>query len=273
MSTDPSHIVELRADDLQRETASSVVVVKEVAPHVIQVVMCDREHKNMFSTALVKGLVDAFTQIAEHPHHKVVILTGYDCYFLSGGDHAGLLALQEARARFTDNRLYRLLLDCPLPVISAMQGHGIGGGFAFGLFADSVILSRESVYTANFMNFGFTPGMGATCILPRKLGPVLAAEMLLSARTYRGGELEKRGVGIPVLKRQEVLPFALELASDIAQKPRKSLILLKDNLTKDLRSALPSFIEEELAMHEVTFHAQEVRDRISRTFAPPDQQS
>lgn len=36
-----------------------------------------------------------------------------------------------------------------------------------GLFADIVILSRESVYTANFMKYGFTPGMGATFIVPK----------------------------------------------------------------------------------------------------------
>ena len=51
-----------------------------------------------------------------------------------------------------------------------MQGHGIGGGFVVGLFADFVILSRESVYSTNFMKYKFTPGMGATYIVPKKIG-------------------------------------------------------------------------------------------------------
>lgn len=62
------------------------------------------------------------------------------------------------------------------------------------LFADFVILSKESIYTTNFMKYGFTPGMGATFILPQKLGISLAEEMLLAAKTYRGEELQKRAI-------------------------------------------------------------------------------
>ncbi len=97
-----------------------------------------------------------------------------------------------------------------------MQGHGIGGGLVFGLFADFVLLSRESIYTANFMKYGFTPVTGATYVL----GLGLAEEMLLSARTYRGADLEKRGIQFPVLPGVEVLQNAHQLARDLAEKPR-----------------------------------------------------
>ena len=170
--------------------------------------------------------------------------------------------LQEGHGRFTDSSLYSLPLECEVPVISAMQGHGIGGGFVFGLFADFVVLSRESVYTANFMKYGFTPGMGATCVLPRKLGFALGGEMLLSARTYRGEELERRGVPFPVLARTAVLPYAHELANDLADKPRVSLVALKSHLSSALRVELPAIIEKEVAMHAQTFHLQEVGARI-----------
>ena len=77
--------------------------------------------------------------------YKVVVLTGYDTYFASGGTRESLLAVHEARAKFTDVNLYSLPLECRIPVISAMQGHGIGGGFVLGLFADFVVLGGESV--------------------------------------------------------------------------------------------------------------------------------
>lgn len=250
---------------------SATVDVQDVGSGVVLVVMQDRASKNMFSPALVDGLLAAFRSIGERPQCKVVILTGFDTYFLSGGDHEGLLAIHEARTRFTDNNLYRLLLDCPVPVIAAMQGHGIGGGFAFGLFADFVILSREGVYTANFMKYGITPGMGATYVVPKKLGMALGEEMLIAARTYRGADLERRGVPFPVLPRMEVLDHAHRLARDVAEKPRTALVTLKDALVAEAREELPRFIERELAMHEITFHQPGVRDRIEEAFAvrPP----
>jgi polyketide biosynthesis enoyl-CoA hydratase PksI len=242
------------------------VDVRAVSPGVVQITMQDRDHKNTFSPALVHGLIGAFETVAGNPDHRVVLLTGYDNYFCSGGTREALTMLHEGRGKFSDTNLYSLSLECDIPVVAAMQGHGIGGGFVFGLFADFVVLSRESIYTTNFMKYGFTPGMGATCVLPAKLGTSLATEMLVSARNFRGDELARRGVPFAVLPRAEVLAHARQLAEEIAEKPRVALVTLKDHLVRDLRRQLPAVIEQELAMHGVTFHRPEVSDRIERLF-------
>lgn len=244
----------------------AVVDLREVEPGIVQIKMQDRVHKNTFSEELTAGLIQSFKSIQANSNYKVVILTGYDNYFCSGGTQEGLLAIHEGQASFSDTNLYSLALECKIPVISAMQGHGIGGGFVMGLFADFVTLSRESVYTTNFMKYGFTPGMGATYILPKKLGFSLSEELLLNAANYRGAELERRGIPFPVLPRAKVPVYALELARQIAEKPRLSLITLKDHLVAPLRRELPIVIKHELAMHEKTFHQIEVKERIIALF-------
>lgn len=243
-----------------------VVELKEMGEGIIQVKMQDKISKNTFSPELMAGLTAAFKSINSQTQYKAVILTGYDTYFASGGTQDQLLALSYGEAKFTESDLYSLALNCPVPVVSAMQGHGIGGGFALGLFADFVILSRESIYTTNFMKYGFTPGMGATFILPLKLGMSLAEEMLLTAKTYRGEELQMRGIPFPVVPREKVLEHALELAMTIAEKPRVSLVALKDHLVSSLREGLPKVIEQEVLMHEKTFGQPVVRDRIKNLF-------
>jgi polyketide biosynthesis enoyl-CoA hydratase PksI len=242
------------------------VHLQEIEPGIVQVTMQDRVHKNTFSEELMAGLLQSFQAIQANSCYKVVILTGYESYFASGGTQEGLLAIYEGKAVFTVGNLYSLALDCQLPVIAAMQGHGIGGGFVLGLFADFVILSRESVYTTNFMKYGFTPGMGATYIVPKKLGISLAEELLLTAANYRGAELEKRGLPFPVLPREKVMSHAIELARQLAEKPRISLITLKDHLVATLRAELPRVIQQELEMHSKTFHQEEVRERIISLF-------
>lgn len=248
----------------------NAVDIQEIEPGIAVITMHDRVNKNTFSLELMGGLVESFEKVEENQKLKVVILTGYDSYFASGGTQDSLLAIQDNKLSFNDavkgKSLYSLPLECKIPVISAMQGHGIGGGFALGMFADFIIFSRESVYTTNFMKYGFTPGMGATCVLPEKLGITLAEEMLLSANSYRGAELEKRGIPFRVLPREEVFPQALELARSIAEKPRLSLITLKDHLVKDLREKLPKVIEQELVMHDITFHQPEVKENILSKF-------
>lgn len=244
----------------------TVVNLQELEPGIVQLTMQDRVHKNTFSDELTIGLIKAFDMIQNNSSYKAVILTGYDSYFASGGTQESLLAIYDGKVKFTDVNIYSLALDCKIPVIAAMQGHGIGGGFVFGLFADFVILSRESIYTTNFMKYGFTPGMGATLILPKKLGFSLAEELLLTAATYRGAELEKRGVSFPVLPRQEVLPHAYQLARQLAEKPRVSLMTLKEHLVAPIREQLAEIVAKEVAMHEKTFHQSEVKERILTLF-------
>lgn len=246
--------------------ASDAVDVRFVAPHIVQIRMQDRASRNTFSEALTEGLMEAFARVEQEPECRVVLLTGYDTYFASGGTQEQLLNLSDGRGAFTDRALYSLPLLCPVPVVSAMQGHGVGGGFVLGLFADLVVLSRESIYTTNFMRYGFTPGMGATFILPEKLGLSLAGEMMLTANNYRGEELQQRGIPFPVVPRERVMAHAMELATALADKPRVSLVALKSHLTARLREALPGTVAQEVAMHAVTFAQPEVKERIARLF-------
>lgn len=246
---------------------NEVVTLTEPSPGVAQVTMADREHKNTFTGELLTGLGAAFEQVGADERYKAVILTGYGSFFCSGGTrevlldiHAGEFTFQAAGDGLPN--AYSLPLECPVPVISAMQGHAIGGGLSMGLFADFVILSRESIYTANFMKYGFTPGFGSTRVFPAKLGLPLAQEFLLTGRTFRGAELAERGVPFPVRPRRDVLSAALELAESLAEKPRRSLVLLKEHLVGELRQQLPGVIEKELAMHEVTFHQPEVKELL-----------
>lgn len=244
-----------------------IVSVREVVDGVVEVRMQDKVNKNTFTNELIAELTSAFARIAANTRYRAAILTGYDSYFASGGTQSGLRDLHAGKYKFTDKDLYSLALNCPIPVVAAMQGHGIGGGFIMGLFADLVVLARESIYTANFMKYGFTPGMGSTFILPKKFGMALAEEMMLTAKTYRGEDLHKRGIAFPVLPRNEVLEHALELARALAEKPRVSLITLKDHLVAPLRAELPTYVEQELVMHELTFHQPAVKERIEALFA------
>lgn len=246
--------------------SDAAVVLNDMGNGIVQMTMQDRQSKNSFSAELISGLIHSYQTIAKNDSWKVVILTGYDSYFASGGTQQALLDIHGGKTSFAEINLYSLAIDCDIPVISAMQGHGIGGGFVMGMYADIVILSRESIYTTNFMRYGFTPGMGATYILPKKLGVSLAQEMMISANNFRGADLEKRGVPYAVLPRSQVLTHAYELAASIAEKPRKSLIELKRHLVQSMRDEIPAMIEKELNLHQITFHDAEVKERINILF-------
>lgn len=244
----------------------SSVVSLNVEQEIAMVQLIDRESRNTFSRELIQGLLDTFAAIKQHDTIKVVVIHGYDNYFCCGGTQEELLNIQSGKITFADTSFYRLLLDCPVPTISAIQGHAIGGGLVFGCYADLIILAEESIYSTNFMKYGFTPGMGATYMIPRKFGETIGHELLYTADTYSGGVLKAKGIPVPVVRKAEVLTKAMQIAKQLADKPRQSLTLLKSHLTDEIRQRLPQIIQQELAMHEKTFTQIEVKKRIEERF-------
>lgn len=245
---------------------ADVVTLRMLGPSIAVIAMEDREGRNTFTRALVGGLGQALGRVAADPGIKVVVIHGYDTIFCAGGTLEELLTLAESKVTFDAHNFFRALLDCPVPVVAAMQGHALGGGLVFGLYADLIVMAQESLYSANFMKYGITPGMGATVLLPLKLGMPLAQEMLFSARGYHGGVLRERGVGFPVVPRAETIPTAIRLAQDLADKSDVALRMLKQAMNERLLRDLPEAVARERAMHETSFAQPDIADRIAARF-------
>ncbi|AIQ12931.1 SDR family NAD(P)-dependent oxidoreductase [Paenibacillus durus] len=259
--------------------ASAGYVGDEVSLEIVEgsialVTMRDKANKNMFSSNIIQGLMAKFHEIKGNPNLKAVVITGYDHVFCMGGTREQLLDISERRSQFTDNPfMFRGLLEAEIPVIAAMQGHASGGGMLFGLFADIVIMAEESIYSAVFTKYGFTPGMGATFILKEKFGPNIATELMFTASSYSGAELKDRGASVLFRKRADVLQEALNIARSLADKPLFTLKVLKKELSGAILEKLPQHIQKEIEMHDLTFNHPEVVQRIQRYHVSSQDQS
>jgi polyketide biosynthesis enoyl-CoA hydratase PksI len=233
---------------------------------VAVVTMADRVGRNTFGVGLTGGLVRAVGAAAADPNARVVLVEGLPELFCAGGSREELLGFAGGTGSFATDDFFRAFARCPLPVVAAVQGHALGGGLALALYADLVVLSERSVYAATFMRYGFTPGMGATYLLPARFGRSLGTEMLYTARNYRGAELRDRGVPVPVVAHADVPATARALATAMAVAPRPSLELLKGQLARPLLDRTDAAIADESAMHRVSFVLPEVRARITTAY-------
>ncbi len=235
---------------------SSAIDIEVRDNGVIVVRMVDREAKNMYSPELIHGLEAVFAHIEASDAYRAVVLTGYDTYFACGGTRESLLAIQQGTAKFTDAKVYQLPMSCKLPVIAAMQGHAIGGGWTLGMFADLCLFSAESRYISPYMQYGFTPGAGSTLIFPARLGLDLAKETLFTAAEYTGSELRAKGLPHGCCPRGDILPRALALADAIASRDAGDVRALKRYFSAPLLDAVEATYVRELAMHDRSFVGQ-----------------
>lgn len=249
------------------------VALKLINENIAIIKIQNKKNKNMLSDDTIHGLIAKFAEIQDMKKIKAVILTGYDNLFCMGGTQEQLNDISDMKRKCSGglfNFIYRGLLECKVPVISAMQGHAMGGGLVFGLFANIIVMSTEGVYSANFTKYGFTPGVGSTYILQQKLGLNLAMEMMFTAKSYQGEELKNRGAPFIFCKKDQVLPEAIKLATMLAKKPLATLMTLKQELTRRELVQLTPIIETEVRMHDSLFSQIDVKNLIDSYFNHPD---
>ena len=244
-----------------------VVRIEYPEKSIALILMEDKQESNMLTTELCDGVRAAFAEINKNDDLRVVIVTGFDTYFCSGATKESLIDLSGGQGDFMqEHNIFNCPINCDLPTIAAVQGHAIGGGLAFACAFDFVIFSLESIFCANFMKFGFTPGMAATYNVPRCFGEKLGNEMLLSARNYKGQELKERSPELMVYHRKQVLAEALSLARTFSDKTLTSIKILKQHLVQPIKQKLPEVIKAELYMHTKTITSLETKERIAHLF-------
>lgn len=232
-----------------------------VTDGVAHLALADPASGNALGEQTVHQLRAAFGEVERNPAVRAVLLTGEGDTFSSGAPLELLKRLAAGELRSTDIVLPKILLDCPVPVIAAMAGHATGGGFALGLAADIVVLAEESRYGFTFMNLGFTPGMGTTCLCEHVLAPAIAHELLFTGELRRGAAFARTGIN-HVVPRADVEALGRDLAQRIADKPRVAVEALKRALSLPRRRAFETSITTESFMHAMTLGAAAASHRL-----------
>jgi polyketide biosynthesis enoyl-CoA hydratase PksI len=247
----------------------SVVKTEWPREEVCKLTLNDAENRNCFSEDLCSQLESVIGELANDANLRVVVLCGLPDVFCSGASLQSLRDRAEGNSAKREERLAWIILNFPLPIVAALEGHAVGGGLILALCCDIVIAARESRYGTNFTELGFTPGMGATSLLV-EAGHGIAIEMLCTGKMYKGYELKDRGLFNYVLDSDKVYSSALDLAAAIAEKPRDVLSMTKQSVALSRRIRWEKAQFQESLMHRLSFGNSDVMRRLNDKYVRGD---
>jgi enoyl-CoA hydratase len=180
-----------------------------------------REGKlNALSTAMLEQLDDALDAAQRDEAVRVLVLTGAGPKaFVAGADigeyaeqhHEGFVAYQAL-----SRRVFSRLDASMKPVVAAVNGYALGGGFEIALCSDVIVASDRARFGLPEGLLGLVPGGGGTQRLTRAVGPFVAADVLLSARRLTADEAYRLGLVAHVVRPEELREAALEKATAIS---------------------------------------------------------
>lgn len=236
------------------------------------VTLNDPERLNAMTVAMGEAIEEAFLGLADDADLRVAVLTGAGRAFSAGGDlamlesHAqrtrdeGFDASDEMRAFY---RRFLAVLNLPVPVIAAVNGHAIGAGFCVALACDLQVLNAGAKVGLNFARLGLHPGMGGSWLLPRAAGRQRGAELLYTGRIVQGAVAHHHGIGLEALGTDEVLPRALQLAGEIAASAPTVVRQIKASLAQTWDTSLEDQLAREAAMQAVNYGTDEIVEGLA----------
>ncbi|MCS0634571.1 enoyl-CoA hydratase-related protein [Streptomyces sp. LP05-1] len=196
-----------------------VAVRRHGEGHIAELVLDRPKAMNAVSTAMAESLAAACAALGADRSVRVTVLTSSnDRAFCVGADLKERNSFSDAellRQRPTTRGAYTGVLELPMPVIAAVHGFALGGGFELALAADLIVADATAVVGLPEVSVGVIPGGGGTQLLPRRVGAARAAELVFSARRVPADEAARLGL-VDQLVEADARAAALELAGRIA---------------------------------------------------------
>ncbi|KAG5779111.1 hypothetical protein H9Q73_007229 [Fusarium xylarioides] len=176
--------------------------------------------RNAFSQNTINEIVATLDHLDSVDTVRAVVLTGGpEGHFCAGMDLNELVELSTSKAHKIEflKDLTDALARFSKPLIAAVVGFALGGGFEIALACDIIYAAEDAMFGLPEVKIGTIPGAGGTQRLARALGKHKAMEFVLTGESASGVEFEQLGVVTKVFPKSDVVQAATALAEKIAR--------------------------------------------------------
>lgn len=191
------------------------------------------EKLNALDTEMFRAIVEAGESLKTGSDLRAVVLSGEGDSFCSGADFAGMdldevMAVSEGRITHLAQQAAWVWQEIEVPVIGAIRGHALGGGFQIAMGLDLRIVHPEAQLSLMEIRWGALPDMTASVTLERLVGTEVMKELYFTGRTVSG--FEAVDLGLALRTSEDPHGAAMELATEIASKNPDSVRFMKSLL-------------------------------------------
>lgn len=192
--------------------------------------------RNAMNTRMMEELRDCFADFYVNPDAAgCLVLTGEGAGFCSGADLKERKGMSDAvwrRQHAVVEQMMRALMDCPVPVIAAVNGAAFAGGLELALGCDFIYAARSARFALTEVTLGIMPGAAGTQNLPRAVGARRAKEIILAGAPFTAEQALSWGLVNKVCADDRLLAEAREAASRIAANAPVSVRQAKKAIDK-----------------------------------------
>jgi enoyl-CoA hydratase/carnithine racemase len=235
----------------------------------IGTITIDRPAKrNAMTYAMLGEFLEAVAHAGQDTDARVLILTGSGGAFCAGTDLSDLSTVpgerREGRGRADQGERWWPIIECPKPVIAAVDGAAVGMGAEFTLQCDIRVASTRARFAWNFVHRGLVPDTGAgSWLLPRVVGVPTAARLLFSGEFLEAREALEIGYVSAVVEPEALLEAAQAQAQRFASGSPLSMKLIKELLYQGLAGGVDDHMQRHLSALKTCFRSEDHKEGVA----------
>ena len=239
-------------------------VLYEVSDSVATIALNETETRNAWSFKMMGELFECVEKVSRDPSVRVGILTGNGPVFSAGANLKDMRTHSTSRiAEYDegkDNSIYDAMMNCPKPIIAAINGPAIGAGATLAIGCDMRIASSDATFLWPMASFGIIPANGTMVRLARLVGVGLALELTMSAKEIDAHEAARILLVNRVVAPGELMNETNALATRMAQQAPLSLQFIKESLYRGLDMGLHDAINAERYRQFILYNTRDRKD-------------
>ncbi len=245
----------------------ATLALERPASPVLRLVLNRPEVANAFNTQMATDLMHCFESISlAAGDTRCIILTGAgERAFCAGGDlkeRDGMSDAEWSAQHLVYERMIRAVLDCPIPIVGAVNGAAFGGGCELAAAADFIYAADNARFAMTETSLGIIPGAGGTQTLARAVGERRAKELIMSARRFDAAEAQAWGLVNEVCSVDELPGRALEVAQRIAANAPIAVRQAKQAIRRGLQMSLADGLGFEIEAYNRTVPTADRREGV-----------
>jgi enoyl-CoA hydratase len=195
---------------------------------------------------------------------RCIVLTGSEKAFAAGADIREMQDFSKAQAVQKDFlKTWDHFGVIKKPIIAAVSGFCLGGGFEFALASDFIIASETAKFAFPEIGLGIFPGGGGTQRLTKLIGKSKAMEMILTGRMMDAAEAEGLGIVARVVAADQLMVDALTTAEKIANLSGPAVMAAKRIVNEALESPLATGLKQERAAFYGCFDSEDQKEGMT----------
>ena len=198
---------------------------------------------------------------------RVIVITGGEKVFAAGADIKDFTTATTAQMYLRHTEKYwQSLVDCPKPIIAAVNGYALGGGCELAMHADIIIAGESAKFGQPEVKLGLMPGAGGTQRLLRAIGKYQTMLWVLTGKLVKATEAERMGLVSEVVTDETTISHAIEIAKTIASFSPIAVQQIKEvtNLGQDM--SLQSALALERKAFQILFDTKDQKEGVNAFF-------